>query len=229
MNRLFLLTTCLVLVGLISSCKKDEPEGENFNVWSYHRLVYDAESNTTYARTTFRYGSINGATIELVPQASITFNGAELTWINSTSTYEKQYDGLLDSGTFTYTDSDGNLYSNSISVPSSIGFPPELDSLSVNEDYELNWTGGALEINERVEIVLSAENSSGVEQEFTAQGVGVFGLVLTESKLDNLGVGTTDMSMSKVYLPLDYNVPPAGGLLESRYQSNPKLDVVVTQ
>lgn len=227
MNRILLIIVAVGLIGLTSGCKDDGPEGENFNVWTYHRLVYDAESDKTYARTTFRYGGLNGNVTDLVPEASITFDGSDLNPVNSI--YEKQYDGLVESGTFAYTDSDGNVYSNTISVPSSIGFPPGLDSLSVNADYELNWTGGALEVNERVEIILSAENSSGVEQEFNAQGVGIFGMVLTEEKLDNLGTGTTDMHMQKVFIPLDFNVPPAGGLLESRYQAEPNLDVVVSE
>lgn len=226
MNRIFLLIIGVTLIGLTSGCKDDEPEGENFNVWVYHRLVYDAENDKTYARTTFRYGGLNGDVADLVPEASITFDGSDLDPVNSI--YEKQYDGLVESGTFVYTDSDGNVYSNTISVPSSIGFPPGLDSLSVNEDYELNWTGGALEPNERVEINLTAENSSGVNQEFTAQGDGLFGITLTEEKLDNLGTGTTDMHMQKVFIPVDFEVPPAGGLLESRYQAEPNLDVVIS-
>lgn len=229
MNRIFLLIIGVALIGLTSGCKDDEPEGENFNVWAYHKLVYNAESDKTYARTTFRYNGMNGDLIQLVSEASITFNGAALNWINANSSYEKQFDGLVESGTFAYTDSDGNVYSNSISLPSPIGFQSGLDSLSVNADYELNWTGEALQINERVELTLSAENSSGVEQGFITEGDGVFGIILTEEKLDNLGTGTTDMHMEKIFVPGGYDVAPAGGLVESRYQAVPNLNVAITQ
>lgn len=219
----------VVLIGLITSCKNEEPEGENFNVWAYQKLVYNAESDQTYARATFRYNGMNGSLFQLVSEASITFNGTSLDWINSTSRYEKQFDGLVESGTFAYTDGEGNVYSNTINVPSSIDFEPGLDSLSLDEDYEFNWTGEALEAGERVELTLSAENTNGEEQLFTAEGEGEFGIFIPASHLDNLGIGTTDMYLEKIFVPSDFTPPPAGGILESRYQSVPNLDVVVTQ
>lgn len=229
MSRIFSLIIGIILIGMVGGCKDKEPEGENKYVWAYSKLVYDANSDQTYARTTFRYGGMNGAFIQLVPGASITFNGSPLNWVNSTSSYQKQYDGLIESGTFAYTDGDGNVYSNTISVPSSIGFPADMDSLSVSEDYELNWTGSDLQANERVELTLSAKNTNGEVQEFVAEGDGEFGLFLTAEKLDNLGTGTTNMQMEKIYVPSDFTIPPAGGLLESRYQAVPNLNVAVTQ
>src|SRR6056297_2774101 len=172
MNRILTSITVVLLIGITTGCKDEEPEGENKNVWAYQRLVYDADEDQTYARATFRYDNINGQAIELVPEASITFNGNILNWSSATLTHETQLDGLVESGTFTYTASDGNTYSNTIAVPSPIGFPPELDELFVDSTYVLNWTGEVLEPNERVELILTADNTSGVEQEFTAQGEG---------------------------------------------------------
>ena len=229
MNRIFTSITFILLIGITTGCKDEEPEGENKNVWAYHRLVYDADTDKTYARTTFRYDNMDGQAFELVPMASITFNGEPLNWSSADSFHETQLDGLVESGTFTYTASDGNTYSNTIEVPSPIGFPPELDSLFVDETYVLNWTGDVLEEDERVQLTLSAENTSGVEQEFTAQDEGEASVELTEDHLDNLGTGTTDMHMQKVFVPVDFDAPPGGGILESRYEAESNLDITVSQ
>lgn len=229
MNRLPTPIAFIFLTVISFGCKDKEPEGENKNVWAHHRLVYEADSENTYARTTFRYDGSNGALIQLVPGASLTFNGSSLNWVNTSSTYEIQLEGLVESGTFSYTDGDGNVYSNTISVPSPIGFPPELDSLFVDETYVLNWTGDVLEPNERVELYLTGENTSGVAQEFTAQGEGEASVVISEDHLDNLGPGSTDMHLQKVYVPVDFDSPPGGGILESRYESESNLDIPVSQ
>lgn len=225
---ILIAVAALCAAVIFTACNREDSSNVNQDtIWAWYRIEYDANSDITYARATFRFSNFSGTKLELAENASITFNGEPLVWQNAIAYYEKEYAGLVQSGTFVYTDNDGSVFSNSVLMPGEIGFPADLDSLSIGSAFNLNWTGDALQDGERVDLTLSGDNTTGILQFFTTTGEGETGIVLGANQLGNLGTGITTMFMDKVYTEADMQTTSAGGLLEARYKAVNKEDVVV--
>lgn len=227
-TTLFPTIAALIAVFFITSCnREDSVSVDQDKIWVYYRLVYDADDDITYARATFRFSNATGTKLELVPEASIQFNGDNLNWNNAVAYYEKQYAGFQTSGNFEYVDADGNSSTNSVTLPASIGFPSDLDTLSIGSSYELFWVGNALANNERVDLTLSGDNTTGTLHIFSHSGSGENSIILSLNKLQNLGIGTTTMFMDRVFSTNTLSGTSAGGLIETKYKANDNTNVVV--
>lgn len=228
-RTLFSIAAILAITVTLTGCNREDSNTVNQDtIWAWYRLVYDANSDITSARATFRFSSFAGTKLELVDNASITFNGEAIPWKNAIAYYEKEYAGLVEAGTFVYTDNDGNVFANTVEMPSALGFPPELDSLDINTAYPLNWTGEPLLEDEEVEVSLSGDNTTGTMQFFTASGEGEAAVVLGTDQLGNLGTGITTMFMEKTFTAEDMQTTGAGGRLQASYKAVNNENVVVT-
>lgn len=171
----------------------------------------------TYARTTFRFSNAAGTKLELAEGAEIRFDGDLMPWQNGLAFYEEELAGLVENGTFEYTDLDGNTFINSITIPS-VAFPGGIESIPRDQAFELFWIGTALDPKENVSVWVNGalEEDSSL---FFEDDDGSESIILTADKLQELPEGDADWVMDRTYSPGISQGTSRGGLLTGRMRA----------
>jgi len=136
----------LLFLGLASCNKEDSVDVNQDKIYCDYELFYNQNDDKTHAVARFRFGSVTGTVLELTDStnASVTFNGEVLpynVWYNG---HHKEYAGQLNSGSFVYTNSNGDEYTNAVPNGESIAFPSGFDTLTKSIAQTLTWDGTAL-------------------------------------------------------------------------------------
>ena len=154
----------LLVLSLISfSCKKEYSKSVNQNnIAQSIYIIYDEYFDTTSATISFHQNNANGNELFLSGGASVTING-QTPIPTIYPVYNVKWKGVVDSVTFVYTDTHGDIYTNTIFLHTAdfpIGFNDTIDS---NIDVVLNWVGNpnsilgqstSLQVQEDIEIAL---------------------------------------------------------------------------
>lgn len=217
-SNLFLL---LAVVGLgFSSCNREDSDSvDQDKIYVRYVLEYNSDLDITYARAQFRFSNATGTILELTDQASITFDGDALPWKSGLAYYEKEYAGLKASGSFSYTDVDGNTFVNSASVPGSIFFPASFDTVNINNAYDLIWDGAAIQTDEHVAVTIEGTNTTGSLQSWLNLIPGATNIILDANKLGNLGTGHAQCWMDRVVETDPAQATSRGGVVVGRYKA----------
>ncbi len=211
-----LILFSLALLGLSSCIREDSDAVDQDRIFTEYELFYDANSDKTFARATFKFSNIFGTKLELVSPSTVTFNGEILTFNAVLAYYEKEYAGLVDNGTFQWTDTQGNTFTNSINF-TSIDYPDGITSISRDESFELNWEGSALMEKENVTLVINGENELDAQTFFT-NDIDAQSIILDKSKLERLGAGEGTVFMDRRKQPDLVEKTNAGGIIIGRYR-----------
>ncbi len=219
MKKLNLIKTFIVIVTLllIISCEREDSADVNQDrIHTAYELFYNANEDKTYAIAVFRFGSATGKLLELSEPSVVKFNGDILTFKQAFAYYEKDYAGFVESGTFTWTDTDGKTFTNIISI-STIDYPPNLDTIPRNTAYELFWVGDSLSANHSV-VVTANSVLEGDLQIFAQSNLHSKSIILELNKLQQLGQGLGTLWMDRNYKPPISEKTSAGGILSGRYR-----------
>ncbi len=218
-----LLSLSLFLLLALMGCKREDSDTvDQDKIYQDYSLVYNGTEDKTYARASFRFSNVLGTALELAGGAEVKFNGQTMLWKNALAYYEMEFAGVLDSGTFAYTDADGNTFTNSIGMPDPISFPTNFQSL--NQDgtsFTLSWVGNPLAADEGVNVSIegTAENDL---QLFNTQFDGATSIILGANKIGALGPGTADAWINR-NRPRDLaEATSAGGVISGRYEGAKK-------
>ena len=87
------------------------------------------------------------------------------------TTYEKEYVGLVETGTFAWTDKNGELYKNQIEIHS-LDYLEAIDSIYRRISYELTCSGEVLQQLELLIVTINRANTTDA-QIFTTNDVGI--------------------------------------------------------
>ena len=137
---------------LLFSCAKDESKNVNQDsIYTIYDLFYSQSNDKTTAQATFRFGGAGGTLLMLNEPASATFNGDRLMYNSVTGVHKKEYSGMIDSGTFIYTDLDNNVFTNSTNAIEIIGFPA-VDTISSAGAFTFQWVGKPVQANETISL-----------------------------------------------------------------------------
>lgn len=205
----------------LSSCLEDKSKVAPENIFIELNAQYVAAADETYIRAVFHKDKITGQIVDLEGNAEILANGQKLVMTNPLiGGYNHVFDGYIDSIMVSYLDQDGNLYENHIDmeVAPYLSIPSSLDSLSIQQDYELAWNGPPISLeNERVilEYGSSGSNSySSINDEVDGTSV-----TIPSRNLMEFGVGEINMFLTRsVDFELE-NAPPKGGILSIDYST----------
>jgi hypothetical protein len=224
-------TIGIALLGLalsFLSCNKEPSDSvDQDKIYASYVLEYNGNQDITYARASFHFSNATGTKLELVDPASITIDGDIIPFKQALAYYEKDYVGLKNNGEFTYTDVDGMTFNNSLNMVDSIAFPNGLDTISRSQNYELNWLGSAVQQGEIVTVTING-SSSGDAQIFTQTGVGATSIILTQDKLENLGLEDAEFFIRRSKNTAAQEFTSAGGNTIARYDA-PSVTVYVEQ
>lgn len=211
----------LLAVALVAtSCRREDSDAvDQDKIHVRYVLEYNATQDITYARAQFRFSRSTGTILELVDNASISFNGDAMIWNNALAYYEKEYAGLVSTGAFSYTDVDGNTFTNTATVPPSIEFPNPLGPISISGAYEMFWIGNNIASDENVWVSIAGDNTTVTGQTFAEYGVGSSSIIFSQAKLQDLGTGTANMFMDRNHEVSATDVTSAGGVVVGRYKA----------
>ncbi len=193
-NFLFVAVALLVL----TSCAKDESGNVNQDsIYSIYELNYNKSTDKTSAHATFRFGGPTGTLLDLNDPAKVTFNGDELLYNSVSGAHVKDYAGFTSSGTYVYKDLDDNTFTNATPTIVAIDFPT-IDTISTAGAYTFTWVGDPVATNESVTLTLDGPQQGNFEV-FSTSIVGATNIVLSATKLQNLGIGSGTYILKRAY------------------------------
>lgn len=117
----------LLFTWILQSCTKENSSDVNQDkIYAEYELAYDENLDKTYASCVFKFSNAFGTNLQLSAPSEIKFGNDVLTFDPLLSYYRKEYAGLVTSGTFTFTDTAGVSYQNTVTLPSSISNPTKI-------------------------------------------------------------------------------------------------------
>jgi hypothetical protein len=183
-------------------------------VFTQYWLYYDANADVTYARATFRLGNALGTLLELTDPAAVTFNDKALSYAEVPGWHEAQLPGKV-TGTFVYTNVDGQRFTVPVSAIPEVSVPAEL-SIPAGMAYTFTWQGPAVARDERIEVIVTGENKldfSVIDQ----RGVGATDVVIPADKTRRFNaMGWLGVRRTRESAPMQ--APDAGGMVWSTMQ-----------
>lgn len=206
------------LILILVSCKSEGNEKlTQDSIWMSLELYFNDNTDITQASATFRYNGSSGAKIQLNDQADILFNGASLIWQSASANYLLELQGFLQSGEFEYTDFDGNVFNNEVTI-NPIQFPVDFDSIPRPGDFDLYWSGETLGDFETVIVRIDGE-IDGELQTFLANGIGDESIEFGEGQLSLFTEGIAEVTMDRSYNPPLQQSHATGGSINGRYRA----------
>lgn len=228
------LVALLVLAALLSlsGCMAEQSADVNQQrIWTSYELEYDANSDVTTAKATFRFGNSLGTPLELTSPSEVRFNGERLARVAQPGTgmvsYERSYAGLVSSGTFRFVDVEGEAYSNTTSARP-VEFPASLGPVDNDASYAFDWVGSALAPNEQVQVTLwRLSGGSASLAVFPQQQDGARGVIMDAQQLRNVAPGTVTLRMERTWTTTPVRTPDAGGRLQVKWVARERAVEIV--
>ncbi len=219
MKKVFLILGFIASAAMfvLSSCESENSSDVNQDrIYCEYELYYNANEDKTYAWARFKFGNALGTLLQLTDPSEVRFNGDLLTFKSTLAYYEKDYAGFVQTGTFTWKDTDGNEFSNTITITPT-DYPAGLDTISRAQAYELFWVGDSLSANHSVILTANGINE-GDAQVFTQTNLNSKSIIMTYNKLQILAHGNGTLWLDRSYSPDLTQQTSAGGAIKGRYR-----------
>jgi len=209
-----------------ASCKRESSDSvDQTKIYTEYHLVYDANTDITYARAVFKFSNITGTQLELVAPAEVKFNNDLMAFNQTLAFYEKQYSGFVSGGTFVYKDLDNNTFTNTITGVKTIGFPVGLDSIHKNASYEMTWIGDSVVTGEGVTVSIDGLYENDV-QIFYTNLVNSKSITMPLNKLQLIATGNATIYMQRDITKTIQQAPSAGGYIKGVYKPQNKTIIM---
>jgi hypothetical protein len=218
-----LLLVLFVSSTLFVACEGEESASvDQDRIYTSYELLYDQNTDKTYARAQFRFGNILGTLLQLSAPAEVRFNDDVLAFKPGLIYYEKEYASQVTNGTFTYKDADGVEYKNTASNLPTIAFPSNFTNVTRNQANTFTWAGTPLTLGE--EVYLFIGNTTTVNtQTFYTNKVGATNMVLSAEKLNNLAPGVAaEADVYRDRIDSLSQKTSAGGFIKLNYRAQKK-------
>ena len=217
----FLKLNLLLAIGLswcLASCTRSESVNVNQDsIYTSYRVVYEADDDKSYARATFRFGGAGGTLLELSDPAEVLVNNDPMAWRPLLAYYEKDFAGAQVVASFTYTDLDGNTFSNRATLADSIAFVPGIDTVDQSAAFTLEWLGAPLGVGEIVSVTISRGLGEDETKVFSTIVPGSNEIVLEQDRLAEIPGGEASIFIERRKDQELSQGTGEGGILFSRY------------
>lgn len=224
----FIAITALYLaLGLFTSCEKEKSSDVNQDkIYTDYEVFYDRNTDKSWVVAKFRFGGPTGTILELDSTAFVLFNNDTLAYNALFTGHFKEYAGRITTGTFTYTNVSGQVFTNSIPVCDTIAFPTTLNSLSKSSAQTISWVGSPLAANQAVGIFIGSW-SWGQNALAYQDADGATNLVLGINQMAALALGSSTVYMDRQTELSVSQGTSEGGKIRSKYRAlNIVLQVV---
>lgn len=217
MKLSFYLIVSLVAIFTTGCLREDSENVNQDKIWAAYELFYDGSSDITHARVTFRFGHLAGTKLQLTEPSEVRFNGDPLDFKSGLAYYEQDYAGFVNEGSFEFTDLNGNVYINDITIHT-VDFPSTWGSLQHGSSFELIWEGSELSPNESMSLTINGA-TGGSDQIFIENDNFATSMILSASQISDLGVGASIAYLDRIYTPGIQDATNAGGMITGKYRT----------
>jgi len=169
----------ILLMSLISSCRKDSSEIEQNRIYQEYDVVYNNQTGNTEVSATFREDDASGKILKLTGGAKVYFNEQQ---ISGKSNFYKTYAGFISPVKIEFVDSDGKKYTNYSFGINYVDVSPLENFISGTNNY-FSWGGSAVGENESVTFY--ARNSEGTSNDQRVSQQGASAINLNSTFFDN--------------------------------------------
>lgn len=210
-----------LLVALVG-CDPAQPSTDvnQARIFAEYELAYLGEEDLTRARTFFNFGGANGTQLRLEGGAEVSFEGETLDLVQSIANllyYEDVEAGEERTGTFRYTDADGNTFENEATLRP-LAFPDTVGPLDNDEAYTLTWGGAPVGEDEVVSVTLFRVGTETELAVFTERTEGATDILLTRDQLQNVQPGEVSLVLTRERNRAAEDAPSVGGSIKETYQ-----------
>jgi hypothetical protein len=169
----------ILLIGLISACRKDSSEIEQNRIYQEYDVVYNNQTGNTEVSATFREDDASGKILKLTGGAKVYFNEQQ---ISGKSNFYETYAGFISPVKIEFVDSDGKKYTNYSFGINYVDVSPLENFISGINNY-FSWGGSAVGENESVTFY--ARNSEGTSNDQRVSQQGASAINLNSTFFDN--------------------------------------------
>jgi hypothetical protein len=223
--RFFPVAAFLLL--LISSCTKDSASNVNQDrIYQDLEVFYDKNTDKTTVLAKFKFGGATGTFLELDSGATVKFNNDLLPYNSFWYGHYKEYAGRINSGTFTYKNIAGTIFTNAVPPTDSIAFPTVLDTIMKSQAFDLQWAGSPLIADEFVGLFIGSW-TWGQNAAYLQTGDAATNLVLGTGQLSGVPVGTSTCYMDRSILKPLLQKTSVGGTVKTTFRARNKVIQIV--
>jgi hypothetical protein len=217
-NKLLLLA--IIIMAIISSCEKEDSASVSQDkIYAEYELFYNKNEDKTYASAVFKFSNISGTQLQLSSPSEVKFNTDVIPFDGTLAYYRKEYAGLISSGTFTFKDKDGLIYTNLVRVAKVIT-NITIDTINrSNGAYTYTWVGDTVKTNEAVGLVIGNNANPFNFQFFRQAAINSTNFILPLTQLNQLPIGMSYSQLDRVIETNAPSVTSAGGLIRGKYRS----------
>lgn len=203
----------------LTACQKADSSDVNQNkIYAEYELFYDKDADKTYASAIFKFNSVTGTQLQLTPPSEIKFGSDAIPWDPTFAYYRKEYAGQINSGTFTFKDSSGVAYSNTVNLAAIIT-NPVIDTIHKSGSFTYTWVGNSISANEAAGLTIAFTAGPTNFQYFYQNTVGSTNFVLSATKLNLLPNGPSTCTLERSCQTTAPSVTSAGGVIRGKYRA----------
>ena len=169
----------ILLIGLISACRKNSSEIEQNRIYQEYDVVFNNQTGNTEVSATFREDDASGKILKLTGGAKVYFNEQQ---ISGKSNFYETYAGFISPVKIEFVDSDGKKYTNYSFGIDYVDVSPLENFISGTNNY-FSWGGSAVGENES--ITFYARNSEGTSNDQKVSQQGASAINLNSTFFDN--------------------------------------------
>jgi hypothetical protein len=203
-----------------SSCSEDSEDVDQDRIYSFFQYSYDASTNKTTAEARFSFGNLAGTALTLTSGSAVMCNDIPLIQTSQLgrTIYKTEFTGKVSSGKFSWTDTEGKTFVNTITIPTSIDYPTNFTEIDQSASYDLTWLGDAVIAGEAVRFTIGTDLLP-----YTQSINGATVVTLPKSRLEKIGKGAIDVELKRVDATLSISEKTsAGGSSEGIYTTGKK-------
>ncbi len=217
----------LSLPTLLTSCQKEDSSDVNQDkIYTEYELFYNQNTDKTVAIARLRFGSPTGTLLEATAPAGVTFNGDDLPYNVVYSGHAKEYAGMVTSGTFAYTNTEGTVFTNATPAMTTLSHPAGFDTIVKSQANTYTWVGNPLGADERVNLFVGTW-TWGQDALFFAYTNGATNIVMGINQLANLAEGGSTLYVDRVHEIAISEGTSEGGVIRTRYRpTNVQVQIV---
>ncbi len=207
------------MFSLFESCKKADSKDVNQDkIYAEYELFYDKNAGKTYASAIFKFDNALGTQLALTAPSEIKFNGDLIPYDPVFAYYRKEYSGQVNSGTFYFKDTNGKLFSNTVTLAKQLT-NPVADTIKRTSAYSYAWIGDSLAANELIGLTLINHVNPANFQPFFQYTVGSKDLVLSLKQLNQLPIGMCDSQLDRQIETAAPSATSAGAKIRGKYRA----------
>ncbi len=218
---LFTFLVC-IFIGCASTEVSESADVNQAKIYQNYYVNINMEDNDSYVDAVFRFGGSTGTTLNLSDPSHVTVNGEKMSGedrflqgqvYGASGVYAEnnRYE-------FTFTDVDGNVYTNAIAVEP-IEFKDLPDSFDRNLGIEIAWNGAPLGKHETVTVHLNANDGEYSSASASTSLKGATSVTISPKKLHQFPSGLCNVQLVRTISSKLDEGTDEGGKIRGEYES----------